>query len=84
MNSLLDWIQVTRNIAGDSGVAATDSRQSSKKSSRLSYANEIKTLNSQITENESQLRKAQEELNFLSDGSEERNAIQLEITKLQK
>lgn len=50
---------------------------------RLSYANEIKTLNSQITENESQLRKAQEELNFLSDGSEERNAIQLEITKLQ-
>lgn len=50
---------------------------------RLSYANEINTLNSQITENESQLRKAQEELNFLSDGSEERNAIQLEITKLQ-
>lgn len=50
---------------------------------RLSYANEINDLNSQITEKESQLRKAQEELNFLSDGSEERNAIQLKITELQ-
>lgn len=50
---------------------------------QLSYADDIDALNSQITEKESQLRKAQEELNFLSDGSEERNAIQLEITKLQ-
>lgn len=50
---------------------------------RLSYANEINALNSQITNKESLLQKAQEELNFLSDGSEERNAIQLEITKLQ-
>lgn len=54
-----------------------------KEIQRLSYANEINALNSQITNKESLLQKAQEELNFLSDGSEERNAIQLEITKLQ-
>lgn len=50
---------------------------------KLSYTDEINALNSQIAGKESQLRKAQEELNFLSDGSEERNAIQLKITKLQ-
>lgn len=50
---------------------------------QLSYTDEIDALNSQIIGKESQLRKAQEELNFLSDGSEERNAIQLKITKLQ-
>ncbi|MEJ5967574.1 efflux RND transporter periplasmic adaptor subunit [Flavonifractor porci] len=50
---------------------------------QLSYTDEIDALNSQIIGKESQLRKAQEEINFLSDGSEERNAIQLEITKLQ-
>lgn len=50
---------------------------------QLSYADEIDALNSQIAGKESQLRKAQKELNFLSDGSEERNAIQLKITKLQ-
>lgn len=50
---------------------------------KLSYTDEINALNSQIAGKESQLRKAQKELNFLSDGSEERNAIQLKITKLQ-
>lgn len=50
---------------------------------QLSYTDEIDALNSQIAGKESQLRNAQRELNFLSDGSEERNAIQLEITKLQ-
>lgn len=50
---------------------------------QLSYTDEIDALNSQIAGKESQLRKAQEKLNFLSDGSEERNAIQLQITKLQ-
>ena len=50
---------------------------------RLSYTDEINALNSQIAGKESQLRNAQKELNFLSDGSEERNAIQLKITKLQ-
>ena len=50
---------------------------------QLAYTDEIDTLNSQIAGKESQLRNAQRELNFLSDGSEERNAIQLEITKLQ-
>lgn len=50
---------------------------------RLSYTDEINALNSQIAGKEAQLRNAQKELNFLSDGSEERNAIQLKITKLQ-
>lgn len=50
---------------------------------QFSYTDEIDALNSQIAGKESQLRNAQRELNFLSDGSEERNAIQLEITKLQ-
>lgn len=50
---------------------------------QLSYTDEIDALNSQIAGKESQLRKTQEKLNFLSDGSEERNAIQLQITKLQ-
>ena len=50
---------------------------------RLAYTDEIEALNSQIVGKESQLRTAQKELNFLSDGSEERNAIQLKITKLQ-
>lgn len=50
---------------------------------KLSYTDEINALNSQIAGKEAQLRKAQKELNFLSDGSEERNAIQLKITKLQ-
>lgn len=50
---------------------------------KLSYTDEINALNSQIAGKESQLRKAQKELNFLSDGSEARNAIQLKITKLQ-
>ena len=50
---------------------------------RLSYTDEINALDSQIAGKESQLRKAQKELNFLSDDSEERNAIQLKITKLQ-
>ena len=50
---------------------------------KLSYTDEINALNNQIEGKESQLRKAQKELNFLSDGSEERNAIQLKITKLQ-
>ena len=50
---------------------------------QLSYADEIDTLNRQITGKEAQLRKVQKELNFLSDGSEERNDIQLKITKLQ-
>lgn len=50
---------------------------------KLSYTDEINALNSQIAGKESQLRKAQKELKFLSDGSEERNAIQLKITKLQ-
>lgn len=50
---------------------------------QLSYTDEIDALNSQIAGKESQLRNAQRELNFLSDGSEERNSIQLEITKLQ-
>lgn len=50
---------------------------------KLSYTDEINALNSQIAGKEAQLRSAQKELNFLSDGSEERNAIQLKITKLQ-
>ena len=50
---------------------------------QLSYTDEIDALNSQIAGKESQLRKTQKKLNFLSDGSEERNAIQLQITKLQ-
>lgn len=50
---------------------------------KLSYTDEINDLNNQIAGKESRLRNAQRELNFLSDGSEERNAIQLEITKLQ-
>lgn len=50
---------------------------------KLSYTDEINALNSQIAGKEAQLRNAQKELNFLSDGSEERNAIQLKITKLQ-
>ena len=50
---------------------------------KLSYTDEINALNNQNEGKESQLRKAQKELNFLSDGSEERNAIQLIITKLQ-
>lgn len=50
---------------------------------KLSYTDEINALNSQIAGKEAQLRSAQKELNFLSDGSEARNAIQLKITKLQ-
>lgn len=50
---------------------------------QLFYTDEIDALNNQIEEKESQLINAQRELNFLSNGSEERNAIQLEITKLQ-
>lgn len=50
---------------------------------QLSYADDIDDLNSRITEKESKLRSVQKKLNSLSDGSEERNAIQQKITKLQ-
>ena len=50
---------------------------------QLSYADDIDDLNSRIAEKESKLRSVQKKLNSLSDGSEERNAIQQKITKLQ-
>lgn len=49
----------------------------------LSYSKEIVNLQKQISRKENQIRKAQSNLNNLSDGSEEMNAIRLEITKLQ-
>lgn len=50
---------------------------------QLSYTDEIVDLNRRIAGKSSELQKAQKALNFLSDGSEERKAIQLKITKLQ-
>lgn len=50
---------------------------------QLSYADDIDDLNSRIAGKESKLRSVQKKLNSLSDGSEERNAIQQKITKLQ-
>ena len=50
---------------------------------QFSYADDIADLNSRIAEKDSKLRSVQKKLNSLSDGSEERNAIQQKITKLQ-
>lgn len=50
---------------------------------QFSYSDDIADLNSRIAEKESKLRSVQRKLNSLSDGSEERNAIQQKITKLQ-
>ena len=50
---------------------------------QFSYSDDIADLNSRIAEKESKLRSVQRKLNSLSDGSEDRNAIQQKITKLQ-